>query len=164
MTKTLQVTATLIPVGQKIHAEPGQMLMVVAGVCIGVYTGSQRAEPAAVVAPTPTVAQPQSKPAQVAKRSAGKPLGHLVNKDPNREPRPHPSIGATQLAIKNYLKAHGPTKSRVMLKEWGYSRGGSWNWQFRDAISQLKRAGEVTVDYDGRDAIYSLKQSNSQAA
>lgn len=39
MSKTVQVTGTLIPVEQKIEAEPGQKLLIVAGVCVGVYTG-----------------------------------------------------------------------------------------------------------------------------
>lgn len=39
MAKQIQINATLVPVAQELSARPGDQLMIVAGVCVGVYTG-----------------------------------------------------------------------------------------------------------------------------
>ncbi len=43
MEHTLKVTAVLYPVAQELHAKPGDRVMVVAGVVVGVYTGQGEA-------------------------------------------------------------------------------------------------------------------------
>lgn len=50
MSETLQVTATLLPVGQEIHAKAGDRLMMVAGVVVGVFTGTLPKPPPALPA------------------------------------------------------------------------------------------------------------------
>lgn len=62
--------ATLVPVAREIEAKAGQRLLIVAGVCVGVYTGDKPAARAAVPEP--------AAPAEPKREAAGKRRGHGV--------------------------------------------------------------------------------------
>lgn len=138
----MQVDALLYPCATAIEARPGDRLMVVAGVVVGVYTGRGPSVPAAPPAPAP-------KPA-VAKEVA-RPAAPLPRQRHSSPPRERPRVIADQAAVwrdlLTALRANGGElhSSELRTKLPGYSQSSPAQFDFRQVVRDQTKAGALEV-------------------
>lgn len=128
---TIPVQATLFPVVKAFHVRPGQHIMVVAGVAIGVYSGE----------PNPTVQALLASPPGVPKQRLAK---HLRS-NPNTEKR----VGAQTIVLRKLKEAGGYFSSRdtSWAKDALAADGNRITWaRLTVALADLTEKGWVSTE------------------
>lgn len=123
--KRLELDAELVPVAQDFTAKTGQHLIIVAGVCLGVYSGNPRSTEAAA----PKAAQATLKPRLEMRRSRSR-------HGPER-------FEEFQKSIPSRLREEGGTlMAGELMKRVGATAGPVYS-QYRRAIVTLKARGVI---------------------
>lgn len=139
-TETKLITATLVAVAQELHARPGDKLLIVAGVCIGVDTG--RARP---VLEAPPQEDREPAPPATNRRS-----------DTGRLHRSRSEVAAARKRLGDRLvrivaKQPGITSQRLYA-ELGISDDETGQRDATVAVQELKRHGRLrTSESRGRE-------------
>ena len=120
MERTLKVTATLFTVATDLHARPGDRLMVVGGVVVGVYTGVEGAPAASGIdtrdreAPTREVVDTgKAKARGGARPGAGRPAGK----------RSHADARAAKVKVLDWMQANPGEHEVVDIASGALSHG-----------------------------------------
>lgn len=160
--KTKQVTAQLFQAARRMTVEPGQYVMVVADMAIGVYTGDD------VI---PVHAEVLREPAHRAKlptaKAAAKALtGAAAWRKPGRLMTNEVMLGMRSKIVAA-LQEHRTLSSKSLATVIGPSVN-TRTWQYRDTLVWLRANGWVTSEGSGRGIIYSvgpnMPQSSERAA
>lgn len=151
--KTLQVTAQLYPVAVDLHAKPGDRLMVVAGVVVGIYTGEQR-QSAAPKAPAPAA---EVTPARSAKPAKG------------RKPAAKPADTAERRAhyrgeVARILREKGTAHATRLLDLFPGIRGTAEHGYLKATLRGMVVRGEILSSGVGPNCVYSLPEPAGEGA
>lgn len=150
---TLQVTAQLYPVAVELHAKPGDRVMIVSGVVVGVYTGEQR-QSAAPKAPAPAA---EVTPARSAKPAKG------------RKPAAKPADTAERRAhyrgeVQRLLNRHRAIPAARLVQEFPGIRGTAEHTYLKATLREMRVKGDILSSGIGPNCVYSLPEPVGEGA
>ena len=158
--KTKQVTAQLFQAARRMTVEPGQYVMVVADMAIGVYTGDDAIPVHAEVLREPTHR------AKLPTAKAKAPTGAVAWKKPGRLMTNETMLDMRRKIVAA-LQEHRTLSSKSLATVLGTSVD-TRSWQYRDTLVWLRANGWVTAEGSGRGIVYSvgpnMPQSSEKAA
>lgn len=141
-----------VPVGRDVTARAGDQLMVVLGVCVGVYTGSAPAE----VALPGTDTTPPPQPRLTVQHAKGS--GRGAAKHPPRQVYsggpPRKKLAPTVDALRVLLTSHPRLPARTIPALIGPDLAGKSDWILRDSIMYLHQAGEIAKEGARQAVVY----------
>jgi len=141
MSETMQVTATLFPVAKELHVKPGEHVMVVGGVVVGVYSGKMLrttpllSAPTQVAAPSKPTPLPIKAAAPTAKKRGG---ATTARSEKDRE--------TLRKKILSVVQKTPGIESKELGDAAGYARNAPTRWHVHDEVRFLIRKGNIRTE------------------
>lgn len=154
--KTIQVPAQLFPVVRGFRAELGDQVMIVAGVCVGVYSGSAGVP----VVPAAMLQAPAQHLTSKVPEHPRQPKQTDVRRQPLDKPKPkHGStLRQSTIAITRQVLVALEDSKRLTVRELhdyiGLPQSAKESWKVRDAVAWLRHNGYMTVEGNTASRVY----------
>lgn len=146
MSDTMQITATLIPVGRDFHARAGESIMVVAGLAVGVYSGS----PPQPVADPPKLLESSFRAKPKAPRPPAAPVAKTTGRGgPSLSRRNQEDRLALRERVLEAIRSNPGITSTELNDLLGYARSDRRRWHVAEETKALMAGGVILGELVG---------------
>lgn len=162
MKDSLNLKAMLIPVGRDFSARAGDRLIVVAGICIGVYTGEEGIPVAPPTAKPPREDKPPKQAKEIRKEWDSKYRDTRNSRIANGTYEPVSTVVPVVAAIRKLFEKRSEYSSAELKRL--VENAGPKEWRLRDAIGYLVYKKEIVPINHHHNRAYVRKDTKEAAA